>query len=66
MEQLPSELELRSYNYDRLNAALEQHETNIETYQSIIQTERDRIEWIRAVIRAKQILDDASIPVHSD
>jgi len=60
MEALPTEVELRSYSYERLQAAIEQHETNIQMYEDVIQSERKRIVWLKAVMKAKQEFDDAS------
>lgn len=61
MEALPTELELRSYTFGGLQSAIEQHETNIATYEDVIANERKRIDWLRAVIKAKQEFEDASV-----
>lgn len=60
MEQIPNGDELRDYSYARLEAAVEQHLVNIQTYRDIINQETGRINWIKAVIKSKKELEDAA------
>ena len=60
MEQMATDQEAMAYSYSALQSSIQQHEMNIATYQDVIKNEQERIEWIRAVIKRKQELEDGN------